>query len=299
MTLVVTVNGPESIWLLADGRLSYKGRPPRDDGIKMMHLDTTDGVAILGYAGLGATALGTEPADWMSAVLRGRNLRLEPSLEVLNKAMQRQLPRHLLKFPRQNLASHHVLVPAFVNKKAMFYSIDLVLAPHRKKYGFRMVRYRANANPSIPPRVMIAGSGALRLMKDWTWRRILLRLVNAYDRRVLSGHAVADHLAKLNYSVHLARADSSVGPNCVVAWRNRTGGGTHQFYTGEERATESHSPPNISRGMDMRAVGNLLLSHTAPMLEAMLEGKPAPEVNEDEINAALARMPNMPDENLC
>ena len=70
MTLVLTVNGPETIWLLADRRLSYEGRSPKDDARKVMFLETTDGVAILGYAGLGATARGTEPADWMSAVLR-------------------------------------------------------------------------------------------------------------------------------------------------------------------------------------------------------------------------------------
>jgi hypothetical protein len=87
MTLVVTVNGREPIWLLADRRLSYKGRPPKEDGRKVMFLETTDGVATLGYAGLGATALGTEPADWMSAVLRGRNLPLEQSLGILAEAI--------------------------------------------------------------------------------------------------------------------------------------------------------------------------------------------------------------------
>ena len=50
--------------MLGDRRLSYQGRPPKEDGRKMMFLETTDGVAILGYAGLGATAKGTEPADW-------------------------------------------------------------------------------------------------------------------------------------------------------------------------------------------------------------------------------------------
>jgi hypothetical protein len=55
VTLVVAVTGPESIWLLADRRLSYAARPPKDDGRKIMFLETTDGVAILGYAGLGAT----------------------------------------------------------------------------------------------------------------------------------------------------------------------------------------------------------------------------------------------------
>jgi len=96
MTLVVTVNGPEAIWLLADRRLNRRlsGRsgPIKDDARKLMFLETDDGVAILGYAGLGATALGTEPADWMSAVLRGRRLSVEASLSVLAEAVKRQLP---------------------------------------------------------------------------------------------------------------------------------------------------------------------------------------------------------------
>lgn len=95
MTLVLTVNGRETIWLLADRRLTYKGRPAKEDGRKVMFLETTDGVAILGYAGLGATALGTEPADWISAVLRSRNLPLEQSLGKLAEAIKKQLPRHL------------------------------------------------------------------------------------------------------------------------------------------------------------------------------------------------------------
>ncbi len=42
-----------------------------------MLLDTTDGTAVLAYAGLGATAAGTEPSDWMSATLNGLNLPME------------------------------------------------------------------------------------------------------------------------------------------------------------------------------------------------------------------------------
>ena len=79
MTFILAVRGPKSIWLLADRRLSYEGRLPKDDACKVMFLETTDGVAILGYAGLGATARGTEPSDWMSAVLRGRNFPLDVS----------------------------------------------------------------------------------------------------------------------------------------------------------------------------------------------------------------------------
>jgi hypothetical protein len=59
VTLVLTVNGFDSIWLPADRRISYKDHAPKDDAGKVMFLDTTDGVAILGYAGLGATTLGS------------------------------------------------------------------------------------------------------------------------------------------------------------------------------------------------------------------------------------------------
>jgi hypothetical protein len=73
MTLVLSVTGPESIWTVADRRLTYHDREPRQDARKIMFLETTNGLAILAYAGLGETGQGTEPADWMSAVLRGRN----------------------------------------------------------------------------------------------------------------------------------------------------------------------------------------------------------------------------------
>jgi hypothetical protein len=95
MTLILTVNGHETIWMLADRRLSRKGRPSKDDARKMMFLVTDDGEAILGYAGLSATARGTEPADWMSAVLRGRRLPLEQSLGILANALKAQFPRHM------------------------------------------------------------------------------------------------------------------------------------------------------------------------------------------------------------
>ena len=52
VTLVVTVNGPETIWLLADRRLTFKSCPPKDDARKVMFLETTDAVAFLDTPGL-------------------------------------------------------------------------------------------------------------------------------------------------------------------------------------------------------------------------------------------------------
>lgn len=272
----------------------------------MMFLETTDGTAILGYAGLGATSRGTEPADWMSAVLRGRNLPLEQSLGVVAEAMKQQFPRHMIQMPSNGSPVHNVIIPAFVGEEQRLYSIDLVFAPDRKSYQFRYTRHVAQKSPAEAPRTPrlgIGGTGALCLMKDKKWMRSLFRVVRASDRGNVSPYAVADHLVILNNNVHLAVTDKSVGPRCVVAWRFRkggvqNGGGGHQFYTGPKRDASSPSLPTIGNGMDVNSLVGVLMSHMKNPFEAMRAGEPAQELDKDEINAALARLPDKPDEDL-
>jgi hypothetical protein len=123
LTLVLAGTGPESIWLLVDRRLSNPGRSPKDNACKIMALETTDGVALLGYAGLGLTIGGAEPSDWMSAVLRGRKLPLEQSLGAVARAMQAHLPPHMIRLPGNDTVAHSVIVPAFVKEEPKLYSI--------------------------------------------------------------------------------------------------------------------------------------------------------------------------------
>jgi hypothetical protein len=60
MTLVLSVHNRDTMWVVVDRRLSYgRGRRPVDDAVKVMSLETTDGVGLLAYAGLGATSNGT------------------------------------------------------------------------------------------------------------------------------------------------------------------------------------------------------------------------------------------------
>jgi hypothetical protein len=298
MTLILTVNGPETIWLLADRRLSYKHKKPKDDARKILCLDTTDGVALLGYAGLGATARGTEPADWMSAVLRGRNLTLEHSLGVLTEALKREFPRHMVGMPGR--AIHTVMIPAFVGGEVRLYEIDLLLTPDRKAY-FRYTRHVTHPQSAAArtPRLASAGSGALHLPKDRKWMRDLLRIVRASDRRQVTPLTVADHLAGINQAVHLV--DKQVGPRCVVAWRHRQGGvheggGAHQFYNGSDRES-SPVLPTIGRGMDIGAIIAAMEPHMTKSFAAMRSGQTSPEW-EKEMHAALALIPDQPDEKL-
>jgi hypothetical protein len=169
VTLILTVNGPETIWLLADRRLSIEGRPPKDHARKVMILETTDAVAILGYAGLGATALGTQPADWMSAVLRGRNFPLEHSLRTLADSMKRQFPRHMVRMPGAGGPVHSVVVTAFVGEEPRLYTIDLAFGADRNGCAFRYTRWVID-KPGLAaprtPRMGAAGSGALYVARD-------------------------------------------------------------------------------------------------------------------------------------
>ena len=126
MTLIVAAHGTRVTAAAADRRLSGNGRT-KDDARKLMFLETTDGIAILGYAGLGATAHGTEPADWMSAVLRGRNLPLEQCLAALANAMKERMPSHLTRLP-PGPAAHNVVVPAFLGETAKLYAISIVFS---------------------------------------------------------------------------------------------------------------------------------------------------------------------------
>lgn len=292
--------------MLADRRLSYRGRAPKEDGRKIMFLDTTDAVAILGYAGLGATPKGTEPSDWMGAVLRGRNLPLEQSLGVLADALQRQFPPHLMRLPPSVLASHNVLIPAFVGSEARLYSIDLTIAQDRKRTAFRYTRHvvdPAGPRPSRTPRVGLAGSGAIYLACDRRWIRRLLTLVRASDRKQISPHVVADYLSTLNHATHVNTADGSVGPRCIVAWRHRKtgahgGGGAHQFYDSLKRVPDSGALATIANGMDVQALVRATMPHTLAQMNALMEGQAPPELDVAALNAELARLPEHPDEHL-
>lgn len=307
MTLIVAATGPESLWLLADRRLTYGGRPPKDDARKVMFLETLDGIAILGYSGLGATALGTEPADWMSNVLRGRALPLEQSLEAVAEAIRNQLPRHLVNLQRDARMAHNVIVPAFVEGEARLYTIDLEVTADRKGDRFRYTRHvTGRSSPAKPrtPRLAIAGSGALYLMQRRTWMRNLLRLLKAYDHRQLSAIAVADHFAALNSEVCNGLEKKTVGPRSIVAWRNRKGGihhpngGGEQCYTGGTHDASSPTLPIIGNGMDVRALIEVVRPHMARTLDALRAGQPVAEPDKEQINADLARLPDKPDETL-
>jgi hypothetical protein len=305
MTLVLTMIGPNSIWTVADRRLTDRRRTLRDDARKIMFLETRDGVAILAYAGLGATATGVEPADWMSAVLRGRNWLLEPALAAVADALKREFPRHLVQLQGQMLPSHHVVVSAFLEERQSLYTIDLAVNSTTHTQHFRHTRWIVEraGRPSTTPRFGLAGSGAYILASNQGWQRQLLRLLKAHDRGLISAMTVAGELAAINFRVSTKSADGTVGPDCIVAWRFRKngvhkGGGAHQNFRGIEKDSDTTMLPTIANGMDVAALIDIVSPHMIAQTQRMLTGENAQELNSDSINAALANLPEGPDESL-
>lgn len=292
MTLVLSVHGRDTLWVLVDRRLSYPApRRPVDTAVKVMHLETNDGVGLLAYAGLGATPRGTEPSAWMSAVLRGPGgLTFEQALGMLSVAANKELPKHL-----RDIGMHFILVPAFVRGfGSRLYSIDIVLDRRRHGLWYRYTSRQQTADPASPSiRLAVAGTGGIYLAKH----RPLLRLVKANDRGKVSDHVVADHLARLNYEAHQKVPAATVGPRCIVVWRRRPGarsrnwGGGQQCYTGIERDRDLAAVPTIVNGMDVNAIAGALM---APEVGFATESN----FNEDELKRLVARLPSRPDDKL-
>jgi len=308
MTLIIAAAGKKSIWLSADQRLTAGDRSvtarPRvvcDDAKKITMLDTTDGNAILGYAGLGATSTAnrTEPADWIVKVLRGINAPLEPSLKIIERAMHRQFPPHLSGTPHGQPFLHSIVAPAFLGRTPKLYTIDFIFAANRKTVTTNCTR--RNFNQRLPgirfPRLAAVGSGVQVLNKIEGWERKLTKLIEAHERNELPASKVADYLAELNYSIHAA--EKSVGSRCIVVWRYPINGGAHRHYDG---ISEIHGKlgtlPTAGRGMDLGAIFNVLMPLSFARFKQMAVGNIGSDDSIQDANEALARLPFHPDEKL-
>jgi hypothetical protein len=306
MTLIMSVHGRHTVWLVADRRLSYGiRRRPVDDAVKVLVLETQDGVGLLGYAGLGATGVGTQPSDWMSAVLRGRpGLSFEQALGVLADASTRELPKHLIRLPG---GGHSIVCAAFLsNIGARVYTVDNHLNRLTGEHRYRYTRHVIHGDRPTPPRIALGGSGGWHLQSSGSlWIRPLLRLVRAHDRGSVSHAIVAKELARLNWETHKALGDGTVGPRCVVAWMCRQGapagfGGGHLYFSGVELDNGGPILPSVANGMDVRAlcgvIGEEFMAHIHRHGYGGVSSFGGSGM--ERVERRLARMPWEPDEEL-
>lgn len=264
------------------------------------------GWALIAYAGLGATARGTQPSEWVSAVLRGRSgLNLEHALFILSTAANKELPRHLAQLSG---GAHFIIIPAFVRGVgSRIYTIDNVLDRKAGRHFYRYTSHQRTAEAGSPSvRMAVGGTGGYFLaQKRRDWQRALFSLVKAHDRGRVSDYLIADYLARLNHLAHLGVGDGSVGPRCIVTWRRRpdarrpASGGAHQFYTGIHREPNSDAIPTILNGMDVRAVVGALSTQFQGLTPDLASSGTSPfNLDPDELNRLLSELPSDPDDKL-
>jgi hypothetical protein len=310
VTFVLTVHGRNRVFAVADRRLSYPGkRPPIDDAVKLMTLEADDGIGVLAYAGLGATSRGTQPSEWMASVFRGRTGSFEEGLGLLATVAAEQLPNHLRHIRG---VPHSIVAAAFVKGRSRLYSIENLVDQAGNHFS-ESVSNVLHSSPDAPSaRLALAGSGGAYLSRvDDGWDRRLFDLVKAADRGRIAPVVVADHLATLNYRVHLAVRDGTVGPNCIVVWAWKNGGESRQFYEGRTRAaTEDRLVPYIDRGVEVSAMGSILfdaISLLVPLAEPVPVAVPEElvgieittyDIPAEGINDRMSRLPREPDDRL-
>lgn len=308
MTLVLSVHGSDTFWVLVDRRLSYGGlRPPIDDAMKVLNLETTDGVGLLAYAGLGATSRGTQPSEWMKTVLRGRgSLKFEAAFSVLADAATRELPKHPTQMP---VGAHTIIAPAFVRGVgSRHYSIENVIDGATGKHYYHFTSWQQMIDSQAHSvRLALGGTGGFYLAQTSNWQRILFSLVKAHDRGRIADYVVADHLATLNYRARVGVKDGTVGPRCIVIWRRRPDTrrkapvGAHYFFTGISREQGGGSIPTIARGMDIGALVSATFEPFRSRSKVFFDTGVLPEEDEaemEEMRRRVSQLPFEPDERL-
>lgn len=272
-----------------------------------MFLTTPDATAILGYAGLGATASGVQPSDWMSEVLRDRKLLLAESLGILAKAANDQLPKHLTQFPKQfTRPIHNIVVVALKADGPQLYTIDILLEADRRSFASRYTRYEAKPKPyiSLTPRIYSAGSGSEYVVTHRTRLRCLLNIIKAHDQMKVSAKTVSDVFARINYDAFLDDKNGFISPNCVVTWRyskkSAHGGGGGQLNYTDFNRDNSNSVilPGIANGMDVRQAVKISLPFIRDNLIGSYTNKEAFMQIIDGLNSNLPELPDSPDREL-
>jgi len=299
MTFVATITSRRTIWMVADRRLTVGDRPVTDNAVKIFALNTSDGTALIGYAGLGRTINGMQPSEWMSNVLRGRNWPMNTSMKAIADAMTREVPRHLAR--ARGACEHVIVAPAFVNNRPRLYGTGLKVDSRGIPTSAFHVLLVRDATTAWPHRMTFSGSGSKKV-KHNEKHRALLRLANAYDAGKIFPTAVADKLAELSFNV--SREDKFTGPKSIVAWRSinkgsmKGGSGGHHFYDGLTRETDTPALPSIGHGLDVAALANAIWQYHTPRSVAALEGKPALPNDPYELRRLTEGLPSGPDEEL-
>lgn len=262
VTITVSIATRDSIWTVADRQLMAGDEVSSTDARKIVGVDSTDGIALFGYAGRGAIA-SQDPSDWAMSVFDGLETDLRGYARHLAEAVARAIP----VAERRGAPGHLFVAAGVVDGQPVQYSL---VARSDGRLTLREF--------DKPNAFMLAGSGAAGLrtreklvaegqeLRDWIQRA---------EREEAHPREVTDRLAKWN-----AAAGEASGSRAIVAYRFVRDGEVAAgrcFYDGTTLEPPDSKIPQLTRGVDVgrifelmkkQAMGGRLTSEEAALLDA-------------------------------
>ncbi len=218
MTLIITVIEKDHIWQSSDHRITkINGDLFDDKSIKHIHLNCTDGKALLSWTGLAELKDKTRLNVWLKDVLRPGIGSVEETLKMISDRATLDIG---------GTFELVVCVGAFINDQAWYYEItNFVGEPGKEKLKNKFVTKKTKADKDgfFP-----GGSGRIGLAK-----KDINALKSAAKKAIKNPDAFAKALSSVNKKI--SATVKTVSPTCTTAYISSAGGITTEIHTNEER----------------------------------------------------------------
>ncbi|MBT8413956.1 MAG: hypothetical protein KJO30_06440 [Boseongicola sp.] len=296
MTLALSLQTKDSVWLLTDHRLSAPGFAPVDTAVKATRLELSDGELLVGYAGIGLTPLGSQPSHWIASSFRGTKPAVNDAMYHLRNLALQEFPKHLRRVKRVEHRRHEFIASGFKDGRPVVYILRIfeMNGEFQALLNIAQMHHRdAKVGTTIPFVMTGSAVSSIKVLNENTLREVL-RYARYYNRSKVSSEVVARCFFQIGSAIYNDCKDGSISPNFLVMWQNNKtgrhlgGGGAFEFDRSGTITPLDGSIPTIAGGMDINAIHKALF----PILEDLGN---ADEAAESRRNAALASIPTTPD----
>lgn len=218
MTLIITVIEKGHIWQSSDHRITkINGDLFDDKSIKHIHLNCTDGVALLSWTGLAELKDKTRLNVWLKDVLKAGIGTVDDTLKIITDRASADIGGSFELV---------VSVGAFINDQPWYYEItNLVEDKGKTKLKNKFVIKKTKADKDG---IFHGGSGKIGLtQKD----------VNSIKKEAKKATNDPDQFSKTlaNINKKVSGSVKTVSPSCTTAYITSVGGITTEIHSNEDQ----------------------------------------------------------------
>lgn len=218
MTLIITVIEKDHIWQSSDHRITkINGDLFDDKSIKHIHLNCTDGKALLSWTGLAELKDKTRLNVWLKDVLKAGVGTVDETMKTIADRASEDIG---------GAFELVISVGAFINDQPWYYEItNFVGNPGKEKLKNKFSVKKTKADKDG---LFHGGSGKIGLSK-----KDISSIKSAVKKATNNPDTFAKTLAGVNKKV--SNSVKTVSPTCTTAYISSVGGITTEIHTNEEQ----------------------------------------------------------------